>query len=279
MSDPRERDDIFRNRIADALRWSDENSDAVIERELAEIEAAPLGVAPLSHDEVSRILAKTTAMRADSVRSPAAGEKGHDQSTPAHGDAVMKTTNPNVRPAVTRTKPTGSSSVLAIVTSCACLLAALGLFQATGVQEGDGSSDKVATNDSSTSFSASTFASVDSARFAYPAKLVPQRREAAPVERVKVGDVIRTAERERRRVTLPDGSVLFVNQQTVATIETPRRVRVDSGEVYVEAVPENLLDGELRTKFVVQAPDRSVTALGTKFAVKVKRRRKGKGKM
>ncbi|MDA1249472.1 MAG: hypothetical protein O2820_09620, partial [Planctomycetota bacterium] len=70
MSDPRERDDIFRNRIADALRWSEENSDAAIERELAEIEAAPL-----RDDEVARILAKTTAMRADSVPSPPQGER------------------------------------------------------------------------------------------------------------------------------------------------------------------------------------------------------------
>jgi len=70
MSDPRERDDIFRNRIADALRWSDENSDAAIERELAEIEAAPPGAAPLRDDEVSRILAKTTAMCTEPVPSP-----------------------------------------------------------------------------------------------------------------------------------------------------------------------------------------------------------------
>ncbi|MBC8291449.1 MAG: hypothetical protein H8E37_14200, partial [Planctomycetes bacterium] len=65
MSDPRERDDIFRNRIADALRWSDENSDAAIERELAEIEAAPL-----RDDEVSRILTKTTAMRTEQEHVP-----------------------------------------------------------------------------------------------------------------------------------------------------------------------------------------------------------------
>lgn len=125
MSDPRERDDIFRNRIADALRWSDGNSDAAIERELAEIESGPL-----RDDEVSRILAKTTAMRAeyDSGDSPP-GAKRHDQTTPALGDADMKMTNPRVRPATNHTKPSGSSSVVAIVTSCACLLAALGLFQ------------------------------------------------------------------------------------------------------------------------------------------------------
>jgi len=157
---------------------------------------------------------------------------------------------------------------MAVVTSCACLLAALGLFQIAGDEESETSSQilPVAAQDSFAG-SVGALASLENERF-YPAKLVPLRREAAPVERVKVGDVIQTAKRERRRVTLPDGSVLFVNQQTVAKIETPRKVRVDSGEIYVEAVPMNLLEAELREKFVVEAPGRSVTALGTKFAVK-----------
>ena len=263
MSDPRERDDIFRNRIADALRWSEENSDAAIERELAEIEAAPL-----RDDEVSRILAKTSAMRTESAPSPSAGAKEHD-STSAHGDADMKTANINVRRSAGHSRPSGSSSVLAIVTSCACLLAALGLFQVTGVENApSGAGTELASDDASSESLVAAVASEETRRFTYPSRLLPQRREAAPTERVKVGDVITTGERERKRLTLPDGSVLFVNQQTIAKIETPRKVRVESGEVYVEVVPENLLAGELRTKFVVEAPDRSVTALGTKFAVK-----------
>jgi tetratricopeptide (TPR) repeat protein len=289
---------VFRNRITDALRWSEENSDAAIERELAEIEAAPL-----RDDEVSRILTKTAAIRAerhdlaeqDHVPSPLAGEKGQTVASPAetastrtfsnavpeiaarqeprppglHGDADMKTTNRNVRLASGQSKPSGSSLVLAIVTSCACLLAALGLFQATVVDDSQpGSGTETAAGDASHLSLVAAVANADSSRFAYPTRLVPQRREAAPVERVKVGDVITTGERERKRLLLPDGSVLFVNQQTVAKVETPRKVRVEVGEVYVEVVPENLLAGELRTKFVVEAPDRSVTALGTKFAVK-----------
>ncbi|MDA1251873.1 MAG: VIT domain-containing protein [Planctomycetota bacterium] len=181
----------------------------------------------------------------------------------------MKTANKNVRHSAGHSRPSGSSSVLAIVTSCACLLAALGLFQVTGVENAPpGSGTELASDDASSESLVAAVASEETRRFAYPSRLVPQRREAAPVERVQVGDVITTGERERKRLTLPDGSVLFVNQQTVAKIETPRKVRVESGEVYVEVVPENLLAGELRTKFVVEAPDRSVTALGTKFAVK-----------
>ena len=270
MSDPRERDDIFRNRIADALRWSDENSDAAIERELAEIEAAPL-----RDDEVSRILGKAKAMRAEiptrsvseaeSVPSPLGGEREQDSPTPAHGDAEMKT-NPRVRP-VNHSKPSGSSSVLAIVTSCACLLAALGLFQAVGVEDSESRIEPTASADSFAGNRNVALISVLPENF-FPTPLKPQRVQAAPVQRVKVGDVVQTGARERRRVTLPDGSILFVNQNTLARIETPRRVGVDYGEVYVEAVPQNLLEGLFRKKFVIKAPDRSVTALGTRFAVK-----------
>lgn len=180
----------------------------------------------------------------------------------------MKTT-PSVRTAVNHSKPSGSSSVLAIVTSCACLLAALGLFQAVGVEDSDSASgiEPTASADSFGGNRDVSLISVLPENF-FPAPLKPQRVQAAPVQRVKVGDVIQTGARERRRVTLPDGSVLFVNQNTLARIETPRRVSVDYGEVYVEAVPQNLLEGLLRRKFVIKAPDRSVTALGTRFAVK-----------
>lgn len=180
----------------------------------------------------------------------------------------MKTT-PRVRPAANQTKPSGSSSVLAIVTSCACLLAALGLFQAVGVDDSETSPGikPIASADSFAGNRDVALISVLPENF-FPTPLKPQRVQVAPVQRVKVGDVIQTGARERRRVTLPDGSILFVNQNTLARIETPRRVSVDYGEVYVEAVPQNLLEGIFRKKFVIKAPDRSVTALGTRFAVK-----------
>ena len=180
-------------------------------------------------------------------------------------------TSPRVRPAANPTKPSGSSSVLAIVTSCACLLAALGLFQAVGVEDSESRIEpRGVTNLYSGPAGSLTGFNIEPGSFAgfFPTPLKPQRVQAAPVQRVKVGDVIQTGARERRRVTLPDGSVLFVNQNTLARIESLRRVGVDYGEVYVEAVPQSLLEGIFRRKFVIKAPDRSVTALGTRFAVK-----------
>ena len=85
--------------------------------------------------------------------------------------------------------------------------------------------------------------------------------------RVAVGDEISTGEFERRRVTLPDGSVLFVNSRSQVKIATKRRVEVSQGEVFVEVVPD--FDESESRKFEVVTPKRTITALGTKFAVKL----------
>ncbi len=92
--------------------------------------------------------------------------------------------------------------------------------------------------------------------------------DAPPVVRVAVGDEIMTGDLERRRVTLPDGSVLFVNSDSQVKIATERRVEVVRGEVFVEVVPEFDEQG-IKSPFEVVTPQRTVTALGTKFAVTV----------
>ena len=94
-----------------------------------------------------------------------------------------------------------------------------------------------------------------------------ERSPSPPTVRIAAGSTIITAARERRRVTLPDGSVLYVNERSQVRIESPRRVRLLSGEVFVEVVPQELLDRSVREPFTVETPDRRVTALGTKFAV------------
>jgi len=91
--------------------------------------------------------------------------------------------------------------------------------------------------------------------------------ESPAIVRMALGDEISTGDFERRRVTLPDGSLLFVNSRSRVKIATKRRVEVFQGEVFVEVVP-NFDEGESR-KFEVVTPKRTVTALGTKFAVKV----------
>jgi hypothetical protein len=61
--------------------------------------------------------------------------------------------------------------------------------------------------------------------------------EIPPVVKVAVGDEISTGEFERRRVSLPDGSVLYVNSNAQVKIVSERRVEVAKGEVFVEVVP------------------------------------------
>ncbi|MCA9012444.1 MAG: FecR domain-containing protein, partial [Planctomycetaceae bacterium] len=111
-----------------------------------------------------------------------------------------------------------------------------------------------------------------------------QRPETPPVGKVAVGDEISTGERERRRVSLPDGSVLYVNSNAHVKIVTERRVEVTKGEVFVEVVPtfsephgasvQATVDtapaaGAVPLRFEVITPERTITALGTKFAVTV----------
>ena len=71
-------------------------------------------------------------------------------------------------------------------------------------------------------------------RYWMTAKPLP---DAVPVTKVAVGDEIATGDLERRRVTLPDGSVLYVNSGSQVKIATERRVEVTRGEVFVEVVP------------------------------------------
>ena len=89
---------------------------------------------------------------------------------------------------------------------------------------------------------------------------------AATVVRVAVGQQIETAARERRRVTLPDGSVLYVNERTRVTVATPRRLEVEQGEVFVEVVPQ-FDEQQQKERFQVKTPTRTITALGTRFGV------------
>ncbi|MHC4179430.1 MAG: VIT domain-containing protein, partial [Planctomycetota bacterium] len=77
---------------------------------------------------------------------------------------------------------------------------------------------------------------------------------------------------QRRRVALDDGSVLYLNQQTAATLDKSRHVTLQRGEIFVEVAPrpETEETGQKASshQFVVATPDRRLTALGTKFSVR-----------
>lgn len=94
--------------------------------------------------------------------------------------------------------------------------------------------------------------------------LKPRTKPAAPkTESVATGSTVVTTAGEKKRVALPDGSLLYLNQNTTVDVTSDRRVKLRSGEVFVEVVPATS-GGD---RFVVETAKRTVTALGTKFAV------------
>lgn len=103
--------------------------------------------------------------------------------------------------------------------------------------------------------------------------LVPAPR--APVPETKPADVGATVTTTdgRRRVLLPDHSVVYLNRDTEVLVEADRTLRLKRGEIFVEvsprtppALPSHGGDTGGAT-FVVHTPKRDVSALGTKFSV------------
>jgi ferric-dicitrate binding protein FerR (iron transport regulator) len=99
------------------------------------------------------------------------------------------------------------------------------------------------------------------------------RPAAAPADPLAVGNSIQTGVGERRRVTLPDGSILYINANTTAQLDTDRHLILSSGEVFLDVAPRST--NAKSVNFVVQTPSREVRALGTKFAVKAEANQTG----
>src|SRR5262249_2385406 len=97
--------------------------------------------------------------------------------------------------------------------------------------------------------------------------LTPRPRSAEGPDEVKVavGAELQTRPGHARRVTLADGSVLYLNADPHVCYLAERQVRLVRGELYVEVAPRPA--GQAGATFVVQAPDREVQALGTRFGV------------
>src|SRR5438309_9437161 len=73
---------------------------------------------------------------------------------------------------------------------------------------------------------------------AAPARLTSRPRPAAaPVTALAVGEELRTEAGQRRRVRLPDGSILYVNHDTTLKLNAPRRLALTAGELFVEVAP------------------------------------------
>lgn len=95
-----------------------------------------------------------------------------------------------------------------------------------------------------------------------------KRPEGPAVKPVAVGEEVRTASNERRRATLVDGSILYLNENTVVRVESDRKVTLSRGEVFLEVAPLRSSTGNV--PFVIKSAGKDVTALGTKFAVQAK---------
>src|SRR6516225_1725865 len=92
--------------------------------------------------------------------------------------------------------------------------------------------------------------------------LTPRARPALPQAKpLAIGERLTTKAGERRRLTLTDGSILYLNQNTEAEQTAARRLVLTKGEVYLEVAPG-------KETFVVKTPAKEVAALGTHFAVR-----------
>src|SRR5438105_8587158 len=103
-------------------------------------------------------------------------------------------------------------------------------------------------------------------RYRGPDGLTARSRPSLPTpERLAAGAALQTRDGERRRVLLPDGTVLYVNQKTSLKVDAERRITLSSGEVYAEVAPRSEPDG---TPFVIKTAARDVAALGTRLDVR-----------
>ncbi|MGE3803615.1 MAG: VIT domain-containing protein, partial [Gemmataceae bacterium] len=84
------------------------------------------------------------------------------------------------------------------------------------------------------------------------------------VEKATIGQVLETKEGQRRRVALPDGTILFVNEETRVRLAADRELVLESGEIYVETAPKTPGAPNL----IVRAGKRELVSLGTRFGVR-----------
>ena len=263
-------DDLFRNRIALALRELDQpESDADI---AAALDAVP--AEPLSDAAFERIMRRVRGSMAAAVTGSIA-IAGRDSHARPKTNAEQHTSRVLVRRGLAP-QPIRPMKQLGIVTACAAALLAIGLvFQRADVGDPtplvgrDRSTSVLLPGELISSSDQASHRAVGTDRERSNSRADSQAGSAAPntpltsSSRVKLGDTLTTGPRQKRRVTLPDGSVLSINEQSQVTVISDRRVNLLAGEVFVEVVPANNAE-----RFVVETPQRTVTALGTKFVVK-----------
>jgi hypothetical protein len=93
---------------------------------------------------------------------------------------------------------------------------------------------------------------------------LPKAARPAPLPE---GDKVETARGERRRATLPNGSAVFLNENTAVLVRSSAEVRVDHGTAFFDFTTESAQALPGFSSVVVTTPDRTLVGSGTKFAV------------
>src|SRR3984957_13235999 len=97
-----------------------------------------------------------------------------------------------------------------------------------------------------------------------PQRLVSRPRAAeAKTKALAVGTKITTAAGERRRLVLPDRSIVFLRERSTLTVQADRIV-LSAGEAFFETA-----SGKLAPALLVQTPKREVRARDSRFGVRV----------
>jgi predicted Zn-dependent protease len=89
------------------------------------------------------------------------------------------------------------------------------------------------------------------------------RQPVAGARALGAGAEVRTGPGDCQRATLPDGSILFINQHSSVRVEDDRRLTLSAGDIFL-CLPAAKVDG---MPFTVRTPKRELTADGGRFAV------------
>ena len=88
------------------------------------------------------------------------------------------------------------------------------------------------------------------------------RLEAPMAKPLAPGSEMRTKAGERRRLMLPGGAALYVNENTTLQFDTSKTLALSAGEIYVEASGKEL---------TVRAHGRDIVAKQASFAVRIEK--------
>ncbi|MEQ8785309.1 MAG: VIT domain-containing protein [Pirellulaceae bacterium] len=269
MNDPHQSDESMVRQIAEAIELQQRHEDdAAVERALDDASDAP----PLSEARVRHILnlvhEKEPVMSASRT---AASSKVQATLSPVERRTAPPSTERGKRKnTINRNAVDGESTRVGWILASVLLLA-VALIAGSFYFGGEGGSEDG--NDTGPHGMAASSprdgaAEVHTTGY-WPAvsKMAPRPRREIAATTIAVGDVIITRPGERRRAALPDGSIIYINENTRIEVKHERRLELPRGEVFVEVAQAVDADSGQRRSFVVETPDREVAALGTKFSV------------